>query len=167
MSEQKPYETALIEYGTFMVAGYTAPVTETSDLGTWWETLYQRLDEPRKAVTEKLQKVGVVMPDADDTGYTYTAGFIVPGGIKDVAALGLTGVVVPGSMYATALVEGPILPGHPPEHVKAGFEYLSTHFIPAKGLEATGVCLEVYGPGDVTAENYRLYVWQAVTGQPA
>ena len=167
MSEQKSYETALIEYGSFMVAGYTAPVTETSDLGTWWETLYQRLDEPRKAVTEKLQKVGVVMPDADDTGFTYTAGFIVPGGIQAVAALGLTGVIVPGSMYATVLVEGPILPGQPPLHLKEGFDHLASSFIPAKGLEPTGVCLEVYGPGDVTAPNYRMYAWQGVTGNPA
>ncbi|ORC16401.1 MULTISPECIES: GyrI-like domain-containing protein [Rothia] len=165
MGQNKPYETALIEYGAFMVAGVTAPATETSDFGSWWERLYENLDEPGLAAVEKLQRVGVMMPDADDSGFTYTAGFIVPGGVKDVAALGLTGVMVPGSMYATVLVEGPILSGVPPLHIRKGFDYLANDFIPSKGWQPTGVCLEVYGPGEVTAKDYRLYLWQAVTGQ--
>lgn len=178
MTAEQTYETALIEYGTFMVAGVTEPATEASDFSLWWKKLYDRLGEAeteaeaqlatqRLAAVEKLQRVGVVMPDADDSGVTYTAGFIVPGGIKDVAALGLTGVVVPGAMYATALVEGPLVPGLPPAHVKAGFEYLAQTFIPSKNLTPTGVCLEVYGPGDTGEQNYRMYLWQAVTGLPA
>lgn len=162
---QKAYETALIEYGTFMVAGYTAPAREDSDFFTWWEKLYAQLDEPRLAATQKLQKVGVVMPDADDTGFTYTAGFIVPGGIQDVAALGLTGVVVPAAMYATVLVQGGLYPGVQPAHITEGFAHLADDFIPSKGLVPTGVCLEVYGPGEMSAEDYRMYLWQAVTGQ--
>lgn len=175
MSQQKnpAYETALIEYGSFMVAGLTDRATVESDFSTWWDRLYQQLESgeaslasQRLAAVEKLQKVGVLMPDADDSGFTYTAGFIVPGGIKQVAALGLTGLVVPAAFYATVLVQGAIRPGQPPAHIKAGFDYLTSSFIPSKGLEPTGVCLEVYGPGDLTDPNYRLYLWQAVT-QPA
>lgn len=175
MSQQKSpaYETALIEYGNFMVAGLTDRATVESDFSTWWDRLYQQLESgetslatQRLVAVEKLQKVGVVMPDADDKGFTYTAGFIVPGGIKQVAALGLTGLVVPAAFYATVLVQGPIIPGEPPAQVREGFDYLATSFIPSKGLEATGVCLEVYGPGDLTDPNYRMYLWQAVT-QPA
>lgn len=175
MTAEQTYETALIEYGAFTVAGVTAPASEASDFSLWWKKLYDTLGAgetaaesqraaQRLAAVEKLQRVGVVMPDADDSGLTYTAGFIVPGGIKDVAALGLTGVVVPGAVYATALVEGPLVPGVQPAHVKAGFEYLAQTFIPSKNLTPTGVCLEVYGPGDVQGQDYRMYLWQAVTG---
>ncbi|MDY3048962.1 MAG: hypothetical protein SOR40_04220 [Rothia sp. (in: high G+C Gram-positive bacteria)] len=172
MSEQQSpaYEATLIEYGSFMVAGYTAEASEESDLSSWWERLNQQLQQgdsqlvaQRLAAVEKLQRVGVLMPDAEDAGYTYTAGFLLPGGIKDLAALGLTGLVVPAALYATVLVQGPILPGLPPAHIRAGFDYLSKSFIPAKGLEATGVCLEVYGPGQVTDPDYKVYLWQAVT----
>lgn len=173
MTAEHTYETALIEYGTFMVAGVTAPATETSDFSLWWKKLYDRLGageadaetgQVARLVTavEKLQRVGVLMPDADDSGLTYTAGFIVPGGVKDVVALGLNGLVVPAALYATALVEGPVIAGIPSAHMRAGFDYLTGTFIPSKNLAATGVRLEVYGPGDMRSQNYRMYVWQAV-----
>lgn len=166
------FETALIEYGTFMVAGVTGSADETTVFSERWEDLYRLLGqgqdaEARLAAVAKLQRVGVIMPDADDTGITYTAGFIVPGGIRDVAALGLTGVMVPGSMYATVLTEGALTPGTNPEHIRVGFEHLAQTFIPSKNLTPTGVHLEVYGPGDTAAENYRMYLWSAVTGQNA
>ncbi|MDO4898357.1 MAG: hypothetical protein Q3965_03515 [Rothia sp. (in: high G+C Gram-positive bacteria)] len=165
---QKPYETALIEYGTFMVAGYTAPATETSQFSDWWQQLYEQLGQgqdgtARLAAVEKLQRVGVIIPDADDNGVTYTAGFIVPGGIKDVAALGLTGVVVPAAMYATVLVEGAVTPDAPPQQIKEGFAYLHTEFLPSKNLVPTGVNLEVYGPGDIADAKYRMYLWAATS----
>lgn len=151
-------ETALIEYGSFLVAGVTINATENSDFAGVWDELFARLTDEQKAATAKLQKVGVLMPDATDEGFTYTAGFIVQG-IPAVAALGLTGVVVPAAMYATVLVEGPAT-----ESIKPGFEYLHSTFIPEKSVTSTGVHLEVYGPGDVTASNYRMYCWSAVDG---
>lgn len=151
-------ETALIEYGNFLVAGVTINASENSDFAGVWEELFDRLSEEQKAATAKLQKVGVLMPDAADEGFTYTAGFIVQG-IPAVSALGLTGVIVPAAMYATVLVEGPAA-----ESIKPGFDYLHSTFIPHKGISPTGVNLEVYGPGDVTAENYRMYCWSAVDG---
>lgn len=162
------FETALIEYGTFMVAGITAPASEQSVFSDWWQELYEKLEQgengaAKLATVEKLQRVGVIMPDADDAGVTYTAGFIVPGGIKDVAALGLTGVMVPAAMYATVLVQGAVLPGENPQHIKEGFEHLHTEFLPSKNLVPTGVYLEVYGPGEMTSENYRMYLWTATT----
>lgn len=149
-------ETALIEYGTFLVAGQSIAATVESDFAAVWQDLYASLSPEQQATTEKLQKVGVMMPDADDSGFTYTAGFMVQG-IAEVSALGLTGVVVPASMYATAYLQGPV-----PHGIKPGFDYLMRDFIPAKNLQATGVCLEVYGPGDILAEDYRMYVWAAV-----
>lgn len=151
-------ETALIEYGSFLVAGVTINATENSDFAGVWDELFAGLTEDQKAATAKLQKIGVLMPDAADEGFTYTAGFIVQG-IPAVAALGLTGVVVPAARYATVLVEGPVT-----ESIKPGFEYLHSTFIPEKGVTPTGVNLEVYGPGDVTASNYRMYCWSAVDG---
>ncbi len=151
-------ETALIEYGSFLVAGVTINATENSDFAGVWDELFASLTEDQKAATAKLQKIGVLMPDAADEGFTYTAGFIVQG-IPAVAALGLTGVVVPAARYATVLVEGPVT-----ESIKPGFEYLHSTFIPEKGVTPTGVNLEVYGPGDVTASNYRMYCWSAVDG---
>lgn len=151
-------ETALIEYGTFLVAGKTIAATAESDFSAVWKELMESLTPEQSAAVQKLQAVGVMMPDADDRGFTYTAGFMVKG-IAEVSALGLTGVVVPSAMYATVLVEGPV-----PEPIKGGFDYLMSEFIPEKGLEPTGVNLEVYGPGDKSAENYRMYLWSAVTG---
>lgn len=151
-------ETALIEYGNFLVAGVTVNATESTDFAAVWDELFERVSDEQKTATAKLQKVGVLMPDAADEGFTYTAGFIVQG-IPAVAALGLTGVVVPAAMYATVLVEGPAA-----DSIKPGFEYLHSTFIPEKGVTPTGVNLEVYGPGDVTVSNYRMYCWSAVDG---
>lgn len=157
-------ETALIEYGNFLVAGVTINATPQSDFPAVWRELEEHvegLSEQQRVGVARAQRVGVMMPDAADTGFTYTAGFMV-GSIAEVSALGLTGVIVPGSMYATVLVEGPV-----PEPIKPGFEYLQGTFIPQKGLKSTGVNLEVYGPGDVRAEDYRMYLWSAVTGMSA
>ncbi|MEX3630785.1 GyrI-like domain-containing protein [Rothia sp. LK2492] len=167
-SPASTFETALIEYGTFMVAGVTAPASEQSVFSDWWQELYKKLEQgengtAKLAAVEKLQRVGVIMPDADDAGATYTAGFIVPGGIKDVVALGLTGVMVPAAMYATVLVQGAVLAGETPQHIKEGFEHLHTEFLPSKRLVPTGVHLEVYGPGEMTSKNYRMYLWTATT----
>lgn len=162
------FETALIEYGTFMVAGINAPATESTVFSERWEELYEKLGQgadgaARLAAVGRLQRVGVIMPDAEDTGITYTAGFIVPGGIKDVAALGLTGVMVPGAMYATVLVTGAVRPGVAPAQIREGFDHLHTSFLPSKNLMPTGVHLEVYGPGGMSSENYRMYLWTATT----
>lgn len=151
-------ETALIEYGTFLVAGKTIQATPQSDFARVWQDLFAQLSPEQVQACEKLQAVGVMMPDADDAGFTYTAGFMVKG-IAEVSALGLTGVVVPAAMYATVLVQGAV-----PDCIKPGFEYLHSEFIPARGAEPTGVNLEVYGPGNRESEDYRMYLWSAVTG---
>ncbi|MEX3610413.1 GyrI-like domain-containing protein [Rothia sp. LK2588] len=153
-------ETALIEYGDFLVAGVTINATEDSDFAAVWGDLFDGLSAEQAEAIGKLQRVGVMMPDAADTGFTYTAGFIVQN-IAQVAALGLTGVVVPGAMYATVLVHGPVSTS-----VREGFAYLHERFIPRKGLTPTGVNLEVYGPGEPGNQDYRMYCWSAVTGVP-
>lgn len=151
-------ETALIEYGTFLVAGKTVEATENSDFSAMWQELFAGLNEEQKQACAKLQAVGVIMPTAEDEGFTYTAGFMVQS-IAEVSALGFTGVVVPAAMYATVLVTGAV-----PGSIKPGFEYLYSEFIPSKGAQPTGVNLEVYGPGDRNSEEYRMYLWSAVSG---
>ena len=85
-------ETALIEYGNFLVAGVTINATPQSDFPAVWRELEEHLEglsEQQRAGVARAQRVGVMMPDAADTDFTYTAGFMV-GSIAEVSALGLT-----------------------------------------------------------------------------
>lgn len=152
-------DATLIEYKDFLVAGITMDADPSSNLAQLWEELDRKLTPEQAAATQKLQKVGVCMPTDDSDRFMYVAGFMVPN-IPAVSALGLTGVVVPASMYATVHLEGPAA-----QKIKAGFEYLMTEYIPSQPMEPTGVALEVYGPGDVTDENYRMYVWAGVLSE--
>lgn len=152
-------DAALIEYKDFLVAGVTVEADESTDFVPVWEQLYEQLSAEQVAATQRLQRVGVCMPTDEPGRFLYTAGFMVPN-IPAVAALGLTGVVVPASMYATAHVVGPAA-----QTVRAGFEYLLTEYIPGQPMEPTGVALEVYGPGDASAEGYRMYVWAGVVSE--
>lgn len=152
-------DATLIEYKDFLVAGLTIEADPSSDFVSVWDALFEQLTPEQLAATEKLQKVGVCMPTEEAGVFYYTAGFIVPN-IPAVAALGLTGVVVPASMYATVHLVGPAA-----QVIKGGFEYLMSEYIPSQPMEPTGVAVEVYGPGDVTDENYRMYAWAGVNSQ--
>ncbi|QRZ61972.1 GyrI-like domain-containing protein [Rothia sp. ZJ932] len=152
-------DATLIEYKDFLVAGLTIEADADSDFTGVWDALNEQLTPEQLTATQKLQKVGLCMPTEDPGGFHYTAGFMVPN-IPAVAALGLTGVIVPASMYATAHLVGPAA-----EVIKGGFEYLMTQYIPSQPLQPTGVAIEVYGPGDVTAQDYRMYAWVGVVSE--
>ena len=152
-------DATLIEYKDFLVAGLTMDADTTSDFAQLWDELFEKLTPEQAAAAEKLQKVGVCMPTDDPERFLYVAGFIVPN-IPAVSALGLTGVVVPASMYATVHLEGPAA-----QVIKGGFEYLMSDYLPTQPMEPTGVAIEVYGPGDVTAEDYRMYAWVGVISE--
>ncbi|MFW0120730.1 GyrI-like domain-containing protein [Rothia sp. CCM 9419] len=151
-------DPSLIEYNTFLVAGINVPLTPETNTRQLWQQLNDHLGVEKRSSLEKSQRVGVIMPDAEDTGLTYTAGYIVRS-IAEVSALGLTGVIVPSSMYATVLINGA-----EQNTIDEGFDVLASRFIPSKALTPTGVRLEVYGPGDVDSSDYRMYVWAGVTG---
>ncbi|MFW0154718.1 GyrI-like domain-containing protein [Rothia sp. P6271] len=151
-------DPSLIEYDAFLVAGINVPLTPGYDTRDLWQQLYEQLGSEKCRSLEKMQRVGVIMPDAEDQGLTYTAGYMVRS-IAEVSALGLTGVIVPRSMYATVLINGA-----EQNAIDEGFDVLASQFIPAKALSPTGVRLEVYGPADMDPSDYRMYVWSGVTG---
>lgn len=152
-------DATLLEYKDFLVAGVSLEADSTSDLSAAWTQLYAQLTPEQAEAAAKLQKVGVSMPTEDPGYFIYTAGFMVPN-IPAVAALGLTGIVVPASMYATVHLVGPAS-----QTLKGGFEYLMKDYIPSRPMQATGVAIEVYGPGDMTADDYRMYAWAGIISE--
>lgn len=151
-------EPARIEHRPAMtIGGFRKTVELGEESNQLWEEVSTALTLAG-APMQAVQQVGIIFAvGGDKTKFDYMAGLVVND--KDVAAqLGLNAAVVPAGEYAIVDVQGPA-----PLASATGMDYLLGVFLPERGLRATGPTLEIYGPGDTSAEDYMMQIWVPIT----
>lgn len=153
MSEQNQ-EVARVEHRPEMtIAGFRKTVELGPESNALWDEVSTALTLAG-APAHAVQQVGIIFAvGGEQAKFDYMAGVVVND--KDVAGqLNMNAAVVPAGEYAIVDVQGPA-----PLASATGMDYLLGVFLPERGLRATGPTLEVYGPGDTSAEDYMMQVW--------
>lgn len=155
MSEQEGAVARIQHYPEMTIAGFRRTLELGPESNDLWEEVMATLTLAG-APSSAVQQVGIIFAVNGEHKFDYMAGVVVND--KDVAAqLNLNAAVVPAGEYAIVDVQGPA-----PLASATGMDYLLGVFLPERGLRATGPTLEVYGPGDTSAEDYMMQVWVPV-----
>ncbi|MFD2614813.1 AraC family transcriptional regulator [Paenibacillus gansuensis] len=102
--------------------------------------------------------LGITM-DIEGSYFTYLIAKRMPVPAVNTEAVLFSTYVVPGSTWAVFLSQGPL-----PDAITGLFQQIYQEWFPATGYEHTGGPeIEVYLPGDPSAEDYRCEVWIPVS----
>lgn len=154
---EENHEPARVEHRPEMtIGGFRKTVEIGPESNELWEEVTSALTLAG-APASAVQQVGIIFAvGGDKAKFDYMAGVVIND--KDVAGqLGLNAAVVPAGEYAIVDVQGPA-----PLASATGMDYLLGTFLPERGLRATGPTMEIYGPGDTSAEDYMMQVWVPV-----
>ncbi|WP_346846300.1 GyrI-like domain-containing protein [uncultured Rothia sp.] len=136
-----------------------AGLRETVDQGAGRASLWDRTINAATLAGANLahaQQVAIIFGATPSQEFDYMAGFVVDSK-ESASKLDLNAAEVPAGDYAIVDVRGPA-----PLASSTGLEYLVSTFLPEHGLAPSGPAMEIFGPGDTSAEDYAMQVWVPV-----
>ena len=143
-----------------VIAGVSKVFPVDGDFSPLWDELNQKASPAMLDVLKVTQYLGVFTQPDTKGRVRYTAGFLVSEPASAVK-LGLGVLELPASTYAVVEVTGQIS-----ESIPAGFASFEEAFF-AKNPQYRPVGgLEVYGRGDIQAEDYQMELWVPLVPRP-
>lgn len=139
-----------------VVAGVRGTVGQVEGKAELWEELVNSIKIAGEDPTH-AQQLAIVFGVNADQKFDYMAGVVI-NSHESAEKLQLDAAEVPAGDYAIVDVRGPA-----PLAATTGMDYLMGTFLPEHGLRATGPMMEIYGPGDTSAEDYAMQVWVPIT----
>lgn len=138
----------------FAVAGLLAKAIGPAQCPETWERLFEKHAWEDLARLGSGQSYGVCFDMQPDERFHYLAGYDV----TDVTAakdMGLDVLEIPETEYAVLPLKGAV-----PQAIHKGWQYAMGVYFPAHGYVHSGAPdFEVYGPGDLHAEDYAMALW--------
>ena len=122
-----------------------------------WDALFHAQEPAKLAALGSGQSFGVCYDTPTADHIHYMAGYHLADPAK-AETLGLDTLAIPDNEYAIVQLKGPV-----PTSIHEGWKYLMEVFFPEQGLRHSGdPDLEVYGEGDLHAEDYEMELWVPV-----
>lgn len=143
----------------FTVAGLGREAIGSAECPAVWDALLEGWDEDALVALGSGQSFGACYGIEGADTINYLAGYDVADADADAAReLGLDVLEVAPAEYAVVSLTGPV-----PECIHEGWRYVMESFLPERGLRHSGAPdFEVYGPGDMSALDYRMELWVPV-----
>lgn len=138
-----------------VVAGLRETVDQAQGNAELWEKVVNSI-KLAGADPAQAQQIAIIFGANANNEFDYMAGVVIDSR-ENAEKLGLNAAEVPAGEYAVVDVRGPA-----PVASATGLDYLMGTFLPERGLRATGPAMEIYGPGDTSAEDYGMQVWVPV-----
>ncbi|MEX3610749.1 GyrI-like domain-containing protein [Rothia sp. LK2588] len=146
-------EIARIEHQPdLVVAGLRKTIKPPEGYAELWKEVVNSITLAGADVSQ-AQQIAIMFGANANQEFDYMAGVVIDSR-ESAAKLGLNAAEVPAGEYAIVDVQGPALLAS-----ATGMDYLIGDFIPNRGLVPTGPAMEIFGPGDTTAEDYMMQVW--------
>lgn len=138
----------------FLVAGHKAEGITASQCPGVWEALFKAHDMAALEALGKGQSLGVCYGNCTPESFNYMAGY----DCADEAAaraLGLELLEVPAADYAVVQLQGKV-----PACIQEGWQYLMGTYFPQQAFKHAGTPdFELYEPGDMDSDDYRMTLW--------
>ncbi|AMC00005.1 hypothetical protein AWM75_08475 [Aerococcus urinaehominis] len=145
-------EIAIKHQEEFIVAGLNRQGIDRDVCPAVWYELYKKHDSNVLRRLTSDQPVGVCY-GMDDAGMlNYLAGFAMADS-QDIPSLFLDYCVVPAGEYAVIVTTGPV-----PLASRAALKYFFREYKGDYSYNG-GACLEIYLPGDLSADDYQMEIW--------
>lgn len=138
----------------FRIAGIQKRGIESKDCPLVWEELFAKYSPASLAALGNGRSFGACFDMEMEQSLNYMAAY----GVKDsklAEAMGLSVLEVPAADYVVVELIGAI-----PASIHAGWKFLMQDFFPEQGYAHAGSPdFEVYGEGDMHAEDYTMELW--------